>query len=259
MEKLITFRSGNCRIAGVLHLPQRKDSAPGILMCHGFTGNKSETHFLFTRAARLFASLGMCVLRFDFRGSGDSEGLFEDVTVKTEIEDGIAAIDYLIGRPEVDRFRIGVMGFSMGAVIATFLASEKTAVRAICLWAPLAHPSLLTRKIMTGAIWRKLNQHGRAYLSGAGFVIGKPLVDSLGDVVPLAFARDFSGSAAIFHSEDDITVPLRHAIAYFKAFHNSTQARQLTIFSHGGHIFACEETENLLLTESAQFFKSALA
>lgn len=45
-------------------------------MLHGFTGNKTETHFLYTRLARQLATQGIAALRFDFAGSGDSQGEF---------------------------------------------------------------------------------------------------------------------------------------------------------------------------------------
>jgi len=73
MEKSIVFRSGRHKLAGVMHIPEiRRKSYPAVVMFHGFTGNKCESHFIFTKTARRLVLRGIAVLRFDFMGSGDS-------------------------------------------------------------------------------------------------------------------------------------------------------------------------------------------
>src|SRR5512135_3017139 len=111
MEVQVEFASGGEAVFGVLHVPEAVPS-PGVVMCHGFTGNKSEAHRLFVGAARSFCARGLAVLRFDFRGSGDSGGEFREMTVSREVEDAGAALDFLSGRREVTGRGLGVLGLS---------------------------------------------------------------------------------------------------------------------------------------------------
>ncbi len=83
MEVYTSFASAGETVAAVLHVPE-STPAPGVIMCHGFTGHKAETHRLFVHTARDFAAHGLAVLRFDFRGSGDSAGDFRDMTITRE-------------------------------------------------------------------------------------------------------------------------------------------------------------------------------
>ena len=85
MEKFISFKNHGQRIVGMTR-------APALLICHGFTGDKVENHFIFVKMARRLADAGFFAMRFDFRGSGESEGDFSDMTVPAEIDDARVAL-----------------------------------------------------------------------------------------------------------------------------------------------------------------------
>jgi alpha-beta hydrolase superfamily lysophospholipase len=76
--------------------------------------------------AQTVARSGFRVLRFELRGSGDSEG--EDYRTgdfDAEVADNVAALEYLRGRPDVDVDRVFVMGHSTGGMVAAVLASTE--------------------------------------------------------------------------------------------------------------------------------------
>ncbi len=90
MIKPVTFKNEEQKLVGILHVPigmKRGEKASGIAMFHGFTGNRTEAHRLFIHVARALSDSGFVVLRFDFRGSGDSDGEFDDMTVPGEVSD----------------------------------------------------------------------------------------------------------------------------------------------------------------------------
>ena len=69
----------------ILHLPTARDaSCPAVAFFHGFTGTKVEPHRIFVKTARELAAIGFYVLRFDFRGCGDSAGDFSEMTIGGE-------------------------------------------------------------------------------------------------------------------------------------------------------------------------------
>ncbi|WP_168193155.1 alpha/beta hydrolase family protein [Rhodophyticola sp. CCM32] len=127
---------------------QAADGAgPAVLLLHGFTGTRDELaiegtdDFVFTRFARALTAAGMPSLRIDFRGSGDSlEMPWEETTFSTQIEDAIAAIDWMAARPEIEGREIAVIGWSQGGLVAAFLAEARPELDGVVLLNPVTAP-----------------------------------------------------------------------------------------------------------------------
>lgn len=100
----------------VLHVPGGDDRVPCVVACHGLRASKDSDKYLLlgdelTRA-------GVALARFDFRGSGESEGLVEaETTVASRVDDALAVVAFLSGHPRLDR-RVGLLGSSMGGFVA---------------------------------------------------------------------------------------------------------------------------------------------
>jgi len=255
LEKQITFESEGKKLFGVLHLSDKKKS-PGIVLFHGFSGQKAESHFIFTHLARFLCKEGISVLRFDFMGSGDSEGEFVDKTLLTEMKDGENAVNYLRGLKEIDKNRIGVLGLSLGGVTAVYTAS-KLNIKSLCLWSGLAYPSVISRQL-TRKLKKQLEEEGKAYLTGTGLIISKDFVESLKNIKPLEFAKQFKGNVLIIHCKDDTVLSLTHPLAYFENFHYNARFSELVIFEKGKHTFVIEKTEKDVLETTLKFFKETL-
>jgi exosortase A-associated hydrolase 1 len=72
-EDAVSFRVSDDRLIGVLHhAPQ--PGAQGVLLIVGGPQYRVGSHRQFVLLARQLAAAGMPVLRFDYRGMGDSEG-----------------------------------------------------------------------------------------------------------------------------------------------------------------------------------------
>lgn len=141
-EDLIAFDGPLGVLRGVLHRPDGETPAPTVLLLHGFTGNHIEDEHLFVQAARHLCAAGFAVLRFDFYGSGNSDGTFEDMTVGTEVADARAALDWLADQPGIDPDRYAVLGLSLGGAVTAFVAAQDERVRAIVFWNAIALPDL---------------------------------------------------------------------------------------------------------------------
>ena len=83
---------------------------------------------------------GIYALRFDFRGYGDSEGEFTDITFEEEISDSIKALDFLSTIEGVDPDRMGILGLSMGGAVAAYVAGRDARVKSTVLWSAPAVP-----------------------------------------------------------------------------------------------------------------------
>jgi len=123
------------QVFGVIHRPLVEEKTPALLMLHGFGSSKVGKNRLSYNLAEELASSGQTVLRIDFRGCGDSDRHFNEMTITTQIEDGLAALNWLAKDPKIDPQRIGLMGRSLGGAIAVKCAA-KFPIKALALWVP---------------------------------------------------------------------------------------------------------------------------
>ena len=118
------------KVIGTLNTPDGVSKPPVVLLLHGFTGSRNELEIpavkegIFSRAAKAWADKGMASLRIDFRGNGQSEGEFEDMTMEGLMADAEAALDYLAASPDVDKDRMAIVGWSMGGAVAASVAGR---------------------------------------------------------------------------------------------------------------------------------------
>ncbi len=118
---------GGHRLAALFHLLPDRRRAPTILLVPGMDMTK-ET--LPSPLDNLFVKRGVHVLALDGPGQGASNLRKIRVDADNYADAGRAAIDWLVGRPEVDAERLGLLGMSMGTYWAPLVASRDRRVRA---------------------------------------------------------------------------------------------------------------------------------
>ena len=128
-ELPVIFKSQDHQLMGVLHTSGQQRA---LLLCHGLTGDKAGDHRLFVQTARTF-SKSFDVLRYDFYGSGDSEGDFKQVRLSNNIKNLCDAVHFLEKRQYK---QISVLGIGLGAAAAILCANE-LALNALILWSPV--------------------------------------------------------------------------------------------------------------------------
>ena len=130
--RTLTFPSGDLSLEGALHLPAAV-AAPGAVVCHPHPqyGGDMENNVVIA-ACQALADSGFAALRFNFRGVGNSDGAFDQGI--GEREDVRAALAQLASLPEVDDKRLGLIGYSFGAMVAAEVASGD--LRALALVSP---------------------------------------------------------------------------------------------------------------------------
>lgn len=133
----VQFSLSGQKLFGILHTPISEGPLPAVLILHGFAGSKVGYKRLYVSMAERLVQCGFAVLRFDFRGCGDSEGAFEDATIEGHMADTQAALLWLSEQPEIDANRIAILGVSLGGAVAALTASQ-TPLRSVALWSPVA-------------------------------------------------------------------------------------------------------------------------
>ncbi|WP_439135224.1 hydrolase 1, exosortase A system-associated [Pseudomaricurvus sp.] len=86
-EEPLQFYCEGSHLYGVLHLPEGEPKQ-GVILIVGGPQYRVGSHRQFVQLARSLSRAGIAVLRFDYRGMGDSEGAFEGFE---DIEPDIAA------------------------------------------------------------------------------------------------------------------------------------------------------------------------
>jgi len=139
MEQYIELDVRGLTLRGMVHIPESAEDSkkPVVILFHGFTGTKIDNKFMFVQYARALAEKGMGCVRFDFSGSGESDGLFKNMTFSREVEEGKAILQYVKDLDWVDASRVMITGFSMGGAVATQVAKDYPEdIHKLCLWAP---------------------------------------------------------------------------------------------------------------------------
>lgn len=130
-------------IRGMVYRPDAPGRHPSVLLLHGFTGQRIESTFAFVQIARSLASRGIAAVTFDFRHSGESDGSFDQMLVSGELADAMRMTEWLQGQPFADRSRLGLLGFSLGGLLAGCAVARSSAFRALALMAPTTPQNLV--------------------------------------------------------------------------------------------------------------------
>lgn len=253
LEKPITFSNKGMQIVGVLHIPRGKSPFPAIVMCHGFTGNKMEDHRLFVTAARSFCEAGFMLLRFDFRGSGDSEGLFEEMTISDELDDLGKALSFMVSQKEVDRSRIGVVGLSLGGLLSIYGAIRYENVAAVVTW---SSPAWMKTSHRTDRNFVEVAlKRGFADLP-SGYRVSRRFYEDRENYEPAEIINKISPKPIlIIHGDKDETVPLMEGLTLYE---NAKEPKELLIVEGGDHTFRMRGAAELVIQSSISFLKENL-
>lgn len=131
----VSFKSEGQRISGILHLPER-EKFPCVIASHGLLSGKDSDKYVALGERLAREEMGM--LRFDFRGCGESEGGMEKSTVSGRIADLGSAIQFIMSYPGVET-RIGLLGSSLGGYLSLIKASMEEKIRAVVIWSTPFH------------------------------------------------------------------------------------------------------------------------
>ena len=178
---------------GMLHRPPDGVRNRGAwIWCHPFGNERSNAHRLSFEWARTMSEVGYTVLRFDYRGTGESEGIFTDASVDGHVKDTLEAVDELERRTGM--LISGLGGLRLGADIAAAAASRLEQRVDLLMWEPIIAGSVYRDQLLrvamanemtaTGLAPRTRAQYKEDLMAGKtvsvdGFDLGKGMYDSL--------------------------------------------------------------------------------
>ncbi|MGB1548323.1 MAG: alpha/beta hydrolase family protein [Alphaproteobacteria bacterium] len=210
-EKIVFEGAHGLKLAARLDRPQGPVKAYA-LFAHCFTCTKDI--FAASRIAAALSESGIAVLRFDFTGLGSSEGEFENTNFTSNVEDLVAAADYLRGEFEAPKILIG---HSLGGA-AVLVAAKRVpeAVAVVTVGAPSSpdHVSHLFKGSLDD-----IAEKGEAEVRIAGrpFRIQKHFLEDIASQNMREAIGSLKKALLIFHSPIDQTVGIENAQEIFIA------------------------------------------
>lgn len=107
----------------------------GVILCNPFGDEAIKAHRAYRELAKILATAGYDVLRFDYFGTGDSAGDGEEATVAHWIKDVGDAADELKDASGVAK--VSLVGLRFGCLIAIEAAKQRHDLDRVVLWDPI--------------------------------------------------------------------------------------------------------------------------
>ena len=191
----------------IYDLPQGEPRA-GVLFLHGWSGDRTGPHRLFTRFGRQLAQEGVLCLRPDFLGRGLSSGLADEASISGMARVAAQARESLQARLPAGA-PILVVAICSGCKVAIALAADAPDLKCMALWSAesmgslrssatglrktLAMCATYARKLARPETWRKILR-GRVQTG----------------MVAKALVKHEARSAEEAHWEDGVLARFRH-------------------------------------------------
>lgn len=123
------------QLLGIHHAPRGNSRGIGVVLCPPAPHEATRSHWAFRKLAEQLTKAGFDVLRFDYRGTGDSAGDLADTTPGLWTEDIKRAVRELKDISGVRK--VSAVGFRFGALLLAKAAGEGLMLDTIVLWEPV--------------------------------------------------------------------------------------------------------------------------
>jgi pimeloyl-ACP methyl ester carboxylesterase len=173
------FGGARVPLFGWLHQAEGPSRDTGVVLCPPLGYEYICSHRTYRVLAERLAAAGFCVLRFDYRSTGDSAGADADATVAGWLGDIQSAIGELRNAAGVRR--IVLAGLRIGATLAACEAADSGGVDGLVLWGPCVSGRAFTREMqmLGGNADGPMEDGAEPAIEAAGFIYPPALVRDL--------------------------------------------------------------------------------
>jgi alpha-beta hydrolase superfamily lysophospholipase len=231
----ITFESNGFLLKGMLHLPET-NLPPVVIGSHGLLSNSYSPKQI--ALARECNANGIAFFRFDHRGCGQSDGVFDEITsLNGRRNDLISAVKTIQMRKDIGG-KIGLFGSSMGGTVCISVADALD----IDAWVIYASP------VRSNSITRALNESDDAEKI-------KPLLDRKYLKWNISDQLKHLHHIFILHGDSDKIVSPTNA---HEIFTKSNNPKKLILQKGGNHLMSNKKHQKDFLREAVNWFKKWL-
>jgi pimeloyl-ACP methyl ester carboxylesterase len=211
-QRDIFFEANGFKLAGTLHLPENSNP-PVVIGCHGLFANRNSPKQV--SLAQSCNAQGIAYLRFDHRGCGESQGVFNEVTsLPARCDDLQQAIAAMQGHPDVGEL-VALFGSSFGGTVILAYAARHYVPAIITYAAPTNSTAIRHDNIRDD---QGNSPHPSLLSEALAFDIG-PGLERVSNIL-------------VAHCQNDETVPVDHALQIHAAV---APPKELKIFPDGDH------------------------
>lgn len=220
------------KLAGVLDRPLAAPSAYA-LFAHCFTCTKNLRAA--TNISRALTDAGYAVLRFDFTGLGQSEGEFADTNFSSNVDDLLAAADFLAQEYEAPAL---LLGHSLGGTAVLQAAHDIPSAVAVATIGSPADPAHVSALLAPATEALRRDGVAEVSLGGRPFTIKEQFLDDLSKhPMPESIGR-LRKAVMLLHAPLDGTVDLDNAAALFAA---AKHPKSFVSLDKADHLLSREE------------------
>jgi len=237
-ETKVSFKSKGQKVVGILHEPDKKCNYT-VIVIPGFRSTKEDVSY----RSKYLCENGIRALTIELRGRGESEGVFEEMTLTDGINDVISAIDF-VGTP------VGLFGSSYGSMVALHTTTKDRRVKTLVLRKPL-----IDIKITHGGkIIREVEKHGFYDFEtrdGIHDVFTKKLVDDVLKYNSYEVAKNLHMPILFIVGDKDDVTPLEGAK---RVYENVAGPKKFIILKNEGHEVP-KNSDAVINREATKWFK----
>lgn len=251
MKTQVTTADG-VRIAVAADMPSGSGPHATVLFVHGYGSHKAS--YDYRQLSPLLQAAGIATVCFDFRGSGESGGRVEDVTITSGLQDIAAVMQWLLSQSWIDANRLGIFGFSYGGLISLlYLEDQPQVFRAAVLKAPSTDWAAARRARLGPDLMQQWQVSGYHDFEYPGLTVRAPYAVYEDALTYDAYqaAHKMQCSVLIWHGDKDESVPLEQSKKLVTAIGPNAK---LNIVPGADHRFYAEDAFAQLREETKTFF-----
>ena len=209
-QKILFENGKGIRLCGIIDRPERTPVATA-LFSHCFTCTKDLKAIV--KISRLLSENGIAVLRFDFTGLGDSQGVFSDTDFDDDCQDLLAAAQAMtehIAPPQL------MIGHSLGGAAMMTMAPRLQSVQGlVTIASPSSTKHLADFLSQTNPDIIEKGE-GMVEIGGRRYLLKKHLIENLRQQNLEQRLNELTIPHLIFHPPQDQTLPYWHAEKMFE-------------------------------------------
>jgi len=127
VQTAIEWSSNGHTLRGMLHQPDGLGKVPLVIMFHEYGATKTENKFIYVELSRVLEQKGIASIRFDFYGSGESDGELGQKSLASDLSCARDIMRYAQTLSFVNHERIAIVGKGSSCLIASQLSAEMSA------------------------------------------------------------------------------------------------------------------------------------
>ena len=231
-------------LRGVVRGPEGDGPFPAVIFYHGFIVDKVGMMRLHELFARECVKAGFVCVRFDFYGLGESDGDFSEMTIGKELEEAEAIYQWTSQQEYIDETRVILSGHSMGAMVASVVASRVNP-KALLLWSPA-----LTMYYQAGLQVRTAVRSTERGWDIGGMELSREFMVEAAQMDFLQMAAGYLGKVLLIHGREDEKIPVDVVYRYQTIYKENCQ---IEVIEGANHQFSSLEWKKQVYEKSIDF------